>query len=69
LYTCGNCGTSAEDRNSLSRPTTEEHESKFCGAPADQVCDDKRETMRFQCDSCGRVSANAEHLCSPSENE
>jgi predicted RNA-binding Zn-ribbon protein involved in translation (DUF1610 family) len=67
LYTCENCGTSAEDRNSLCRPTTEEHESKFCGAPTDQVCDDKRTAMRFQCDSCGSVSADAEHLCNPSE--
>lgn len=67
MYTCENCGTSAEDSNSLCRPAIEEHESKFCDAPAGQVCEDKRETMRFQCDSCGSVSADADHLCNPSE--
>jgi hypothetical protein len=67
MYTCQNCGTSAENSKNLCSPAAEEHENKFCGAPSDQVCEDKRETMRFQCDSCGSVSADAEHLCSPSE--
>ena len=64
-YTCQNCGVTAEDAGTLCKPTQEEQENKFCGAPPTQVCEDKRETMQYTCDSCGSVSADAEHLCNP----
>lgn len=66
MYTCQNCGASAETAGNLCNPSTEEYESKFCGTSSEQVCDDKLETMKFQCDSCGSLSADAEHLCNPS---
>ncbi len=66
-YTCQNCGTSAEFSSNLCNPTNEEVGNKFCGSPADQVCDDKLQTMKYSCDACGSVSADAEHLCNPSQ--
>lgn len=65
-YTCQNCGSSADDSSSLCNPTNEGVDSKFCGAPAVQVCEDKLESMKFSCDACGSVSADPEHLCNPS---
>ncbi len=65
MYTCQNCGASAEDINSLCNPTSEEFDEKFCGAPALQVCEDKMESMNFSCDSCGSVSADETNLCNP----
>jgi len=67
MFTCQKCGASAENSSNLCSPTTEEHESKFCGTTSDQVCEDKIGTMKYQCDSCGSVSADAEHLCNPSQ--
>ena len=65
-YTCQNCGASADAPTSLCKPINAEFESKFCGAPATQVCDDKLKTIQYACDSCGSVSADADRLCSPS---
>lgn len=43
---------------------------KFCGATdvsANHVCKDKLAAMKYSCDSCGRISAEAGHLCAPVE--
>jgi len=66
MYTCQNCGATADTSSSLCKPTSGEFESKFCGAPAEQVCEEKIKTMKYSCDACGSVSADAEHLCNPS---
>ena len=65
-YTCQNCGATADNSNSLCNPTDEALDSKFCGVPTDQVCDEKLTTIKYTCDSCGSVSADAERLCNPS---
>ena len=64
-YTCQNCGTTADNSSSLCNPASEELESKFCGTPAAQVCEEKLTTMKYVCGGCGSVSADAEHLCDP----
>ncbi len=66
MYTCQNCGATADDSSSLCKPTSEELDSKLCGVPATQVCEDKVTTMKYSCDACGSVSAFVECLCSPS---
>ncbi|EKD38777.1 MAG: hypothetical protein ACD_75C00612G0004 [uncultured bacterium] len=66
-YTCQNCGAAADDSSNLCNPTSEELDSKFCGAPAVQVCEDKLMSMQYSCDACGSVSADPEHLCNPSK--
>lgn len=68
MYTCEKCGTTADSSDSLCSPTAEEHESKFCGFTAEQVCEDKMGMMDYQCDTCGSVSADPEHLCNPMPN-
>ena len=65
-YTCQNCGATADNANSLCKPTNEELDSKFCGVPTDQVCNEKLTTIKYTCDSCGSVSVDAERLCNPS---
>lgn len=65
-YTCQNCGSAADNSSSLCNPTSEERENKFCGIPADEVCEEKLPTMKYSCEACGSVSADAEHLCEPS---
>lgn len=65
-YTCQNCGATAHSSKTLCHPTKEEVESKFCGTPTDQVCEERLATMKYSCEDCGSVSADAEHLCSPS---
>lgn len=64
-YSCQNCGATADNLNSLCNPTNEEHESKFCGTPSEQVCEEKLTVMKYSCDVCGSLSADAEHLCNP----
>ena len=66
MYTCQNCGASAEEISNLCNPTGEEFDEKFCGAPALQVCEDKMDSMKFSCDACGSVSAEETYLCNPS---
>lgn len=66
-YTCQNCGSSAEEPSNLCNPALEESGSKFCGAPASQVCNGKLGEMKYSCDACGSVSADADRLCSPSQ--
>ncbi len=66
-YLCQNCGVEAEDERGLCNPISDELEGKSCDIVAEQVCEDKHDAMRFSCDSCGRVSADPEYLCSPSE--
>jgi hypothetical protein len=66
-YTCQNCGADAEDSRTLCNPNKKELDSKFCGASAAEVCDDKLSTMKYSCDSCGSVSADSTRLCNPAE--
>jgi len=65
-YTCQNCGTTADDSNSLCNPTSDKLDNKFCGVPAEEVCDEKLKTINYSCDACGSVSADPKHLCNPS---
>jgi hypothetical protein len=65
-YTCQNCGASAYNSKTLCNPTDEDVESKFCGTPSEQVCEDRLGAMKYTCEDCGSLSADAEHLCSPS---
>lgn len=66
-YTCQSCGSTADNSRNLCNPALEEFENKFCGTPADQVCEEKLTTMKYSCNACGSVSADAEHLCDPRE--
>jgi len=63
-YTCQNCGITADNSSSLCNPASEEL-GKFCGAPADQVCEEQLTAMNYVCSGCGSMSAEAEHLCDP----
>lgn len=65
-YTCQSCGSNADNASSLCNPASEELDSsKFCGAPADQVCEEKLDAIKYVCGGCGSMSADAEHLCDP----
>lgn len=64
-YTWMNCGASAPAPGELCNPSTDTVEAKFCATSTDQVCEEKLTTMQFKCDSCGGLSPDEEHLCSP----
>jgi len=64
-YTCQNCGSAADNSSSLCNPVSEKFDTKFCGAPADQVCEEKLAAIKYVCAGCGSMSADAEHLCDP----
>jgi hypothetical protein len=49
----------------LCNPSSETIEAKFCTASIDQVCEEKLTVMQYQCDACGGLSSDAEHLCNP----
>lgn len=66
MYTCENCGATADDSSRLCKPTSKEQEIKFCGVPANDVCEEKIPSVKYKCDSCGKMSAFVGHLCSPS---
>ncbi len=66
-YICQACGVSANDATNLCHPTDEALNSKFCGAPAVEVCKKKTTLMKYSCDACGSVSAKPENLCIPHE--
>ncbi len=63
-YTCRNCGVTADNSNKLCNPT-EVVEDYLCGISEDNVCEDKRTTMKYSCAACGRLSSDAELLCDP----
>ncbi len=67
LYTCQNCGVTAETPGHLCKPTVEGQDSKFCGTPSDQICDDKQKMMAYKCETCDSLAADADHLCDPSQ--
>jgi len=69
VYSCRNCGASAEDSGKLCHPTKEELHHKFCGASPEKICDSKLVDMRFVCNTCGSFSADSATLCSPSQVE
>lgn len=69
VYSCRNCGASAEDSGKLCNPTSEELNHKFCGASPEKICDGKLTDMRFVCTTCGSFSAAPDTLCSPSPVE
>ena len=62
-YTCQNCGSTADNSSNLCNPVTEELDVKFCGAPADQVCEGKLTAIKYVCGGCGSMSTDAAHLC------
>jgi len=64
-YTCQNCGSTADDSGSLCNPVGAELDAKFCGVPADQVCEEKLTAIKYVCAGCGSMSADADHLCDP----
>jgi len=65
IYTCKNCGVTAEDSTSLCNPT-DVVEDNLCGiADVDKVCEDKAAVMKYSCAACGKVSSDAELLCDP----
>jgi hypothetical protein len=68
-YTCQDCGASADNQSSLCNPSMEVEKHKFCGVSPLLVCVEKRTSMKFICDACGSVSADAAHLCSPSKRK
>ena len=63
-YTCQNCGVTADNPSSLCNPT-DVIADNLCGISAHMVCEDKLTTMKYSCAACGRLSADAEHLCDP----
>ena len=63
-YTCQNCGFTADNSSSLCNPT-EIVEDNLCGISEDLVCEDKLTSMKYSCDACGKLSADAELLCDP----
>jgi len=64
MYTCQNCGYTADNSSSLCNPT-EIIEDNLCGISEDMVCEDKLASMKYSCDACGKLSADAELLCDP----
>jgi hypothetical protein len=66
MYTCQNCGATADDSSRLCKPSSEEQETKFCGIPTKQICEEEVSPMNYKCVACGSMSAFVEHLCSPS---
>lgn len=64
MYTCKNCGVTADDSRSLCNPT-DVVEDNLCGIAADKVCEDKELAMKYSCAACGKVSSDAELLCDP----
>jgi len=66
-YTCQNCGVEAESESSLCNPIRDELEGKFCDIVVEEVCEDKNDIMRFACDACGRLSADSNYLCHPTQ--
>lgn len=65
MYTCQNCGVTAETASDLCKPDTENYVRKFCGTPTDQICNEKQGMMKFKCDYCGSWAVDADHLCDP----
>ncbi|MGD9949586.1 MAG: hypothetical protein AB7U29_14065 [Desulfobulbus sp.] len=66
MFTCKNCGSTANDANRLCSPDFDMTPKKFCGTSATEVCDGQKASMKFTCDACGSMSAQADNLCSPS---
>lgn len=77
MYTCQNCGATADNSNSLCNPI-DIIKDNLCGISADHfttpsntsfdhstVCEEKRTTMKYFCAACGRQSADSELLCDP----
>jgi hypothetical protein len=67
VYSCRNCGASAEDSSKLCNPSDEPLNHKFCGASPEKICDGKLVDMTFVCTTCGSFSADSTTLCSPSQ--
>lgn len=67
MYSCRNCGASAEDSSKLCEPTSDGLNHKFCGASPEIICDSKLTDMKFVCTTCGSFSADPDTLCSPSQ--
>lgn len=65
-YTCQNCGVTADNSSNLCNPSSDELDTRFCGASSIHVCESQLPSMQYTCDACGSVSADAEHLCNPS---
>lgn len=67
MFTCKNCGSTANDASRLCNPDFEVTPVKFCGSPSSEVCDGQKKAMKFSCDACGSLSASPDNLCSPRE--
>lgn len=69
-YECTNCGVVTSHREDVCNPREMSSRNEYCGeAPAgiETMCEPMRESLEYECSSCGRPATDPDLICTPAK--
>lgn len=71
IYKCKTCGVASSDGEHLCNAEEIQGKYDYCGQDFESekadMCEPMRDSLRFECDTCGRPAESPDLLCRPTK--